>query len=44
MPYVSKRPQLHIGVSVETGECVALVEQAAHTPRAVHWQPGAKAQ
>ena len=42
MPYVSKRPQLSIGVSVGTGECVALVEQAAHTPRAVHWHRGAR--
>lgn len=40
--HVSKRPQLYIGVSVGTGECMALAELAAHTSRAVHWHRGAK--
>ncbi len=40
MPYRSSRPEVFVGVSVGTGQCVALVERAAHTPTTHHWHRG----
>lgn len=40
MPYRSSRPELFIGYSVGSGQCVALVERAAHTPMTYHWHRG----
>lgn len=37
MPCRSSRPELFVGISVGTGQCVALLEQVARTPNTHHW-------
>ncbi len=40
MPYQARRPELIIGTSVGSGQCVALVEQTAHAPPTHFWHQG----
>ena len=40
LSYEAERPELFLGLSVGTGQCVALVEAAAHAPLDRAWRRG----
>jgi hypothetical protein len=40
MPYVATKPEVYEGTSVGSGQCVALVQQAAGAPTTPSWSKG----